>query len=261
MKKNIVCCFFLFQIVLVFAQSKTKWSLGFSVNPTICNTINTASSNDFVGNTNVTYKEYNDSANGKQSYRFNFGATAWFNYSLNQKWDLQTGIGYAEMGFQRNQTNIQFGEKLYPGVGSGKLEEKTSSVRSIDYNYRFQYLHIPVLFNYRFRKSADYKFTFSYTLGAAFDILLKHKITANLLDDFVINDVKTFSIDSTGYNARVLAFNFILGGRIDYKIDKKISIMIQPVLGFYPISITSTPISVYPIYFSINTGLVFDIAK
>ena len=238
----------------------SKWSVGFSVNPMICATFNTTTSNAIVPGTNQSFKAYNDSIKGKESYRLNvLSATFWFNYSLNRKWEIQAGIGYMEVGFQRNQTNIKFDDQLYPGIGSGKLEELTSVSRNIDYNYRFQYLHLPLLFNYHIKRSGDFRINYSLTGGLAVDVLLKHKMTANL--DFDLNGQHTFNIDSTGYNGRLFALNIILGGRIDYKIDKKLTLMVQPVFGFYPISVSSVPISVYPFYFTVHTGLVYEFAN
>jgi hypothetical protein len=250
----------LFFSMFLMAQSKTKWSIGASINPTFSTSINTTNSSEKVNGSNLTYKQYNDSVRSKESYRFNFGVTGWFNYALNNKWDLQAGLGYMDVGFQRNQKNIKFNDKLYPGIGNGYLTELSNNEKNIDYNYRYQYLHIPALFNYRVKKSGDYKITYSFTLGAAIDVLLRHKITANL-DNFVVDNEKTFHLDSTGYGGRPFAFNIIVGGRVDYKIDKKYIVMVQPVIGFYPISVSSSPISVYPFYFSINMGLVLDLTK
>ncbi len=259
MRRNIFTITFLITCLFTFAQSKSKWTLGASVNPTFCASINTTSSNSIVSGTNQSYTTYNDSISGKETYRFNMICpTLWFNYSLAQKWDIQTGLGYMDIGFQRLQNDIKFEDYLYPGVGSGRLLEKTNVSPGITHDYHYQYLHIPVLFNYHIGRSGDYKFNFSLTGGMALDVLLKHKMTANL--DFAIDGQNKYKMDSTGYDGRILALNIIFGGRIDYKIDKNLTLMIQPVIGFYPISVSSSPISVYPYYFSVNTGLVYDFA-
>jgi len=259
MRRELLCVILLLINSFAFAQSRSKWTLGASINPTFCASINTTSSNSVVSGTNQSYSTYNDSISGKETYRFNIICpTLWFNYSLNMKWDIQTGLGYLDVGFQRLQSDIKFGDYLYPGVGSGRLLEKTNASRNVAYDYRYQYLHIPVLFNYHIGRSGDYKFNFSLTGGMALDVLLKHKMTANL--DFTMDGQNKYNIDSTGYAGRILALNIILGGRIDYKIDKTLTLMVQPIIGFYPISVSSSPISVYPFYFSLNTGLLYDFA-
>ncbi len=259
MRKNFFALLFLLFSVTAFSQSKSKWSLGFSLSPTFCATVNTTSSSDKVNGTNQAYTAYNDSINGKETYRFNLLCpTFWFNYSLDQKWSLQTGLGYMDVGFQHLQNDIKLNDALYPGIGSGKLLELTNTSRNIKYDYRYQYLHVPVLFNYHVGKSGDYKFNYTLTGGIALDILLKHQMSANL--DFDLDGKNQYNFDSTGYGSRVVALNIILGGRVDYKIDKTLTLMVQPVIGFYPFSVSSGPISVYPYYFSLNTGLVYEFA-
>ena len=246
--------------LLLFAQSKTKWSVIASINPTISSTINSSVSSS---DANQTYIQHNDSVSSKSSYRANvLIGTIWLNYSLERKWDFQFGLGYMDVGYQAQQSDIKYQTTIFSGIIAGdKLQELTNQTRNINYDYRFQYLHIPVLFNYLLRKSGDYRINYSFTCGAAVDVLLKHQVTANLLDGFNIDGKTTFNLSQTGYDARAVAFNLIVGGRIDYKIDKQMTLMVQPVVGFYPVSVTSSPGGVYPFYLSVNTGLIFDLAK
>jgi len=263
MKKVIFILLILSSNQILLAQSKTPWSITFSLSPVFCNTINTTGSNDRMPGTNTSYTKYVDSVKAKETYRFNvLTPTFWFNYSLGLDLDLQTGLGYMDVGYQRIQDNLHLHDNLYPGIGTtGTLTELTSNPRSINYDYRFQYLHIPCLINYVVKKSGDFKTIFSVSGGVAFDILLKHKITANLQNDFYIDGKQQFNIDSTGYKARAIAFQFIVGGRMDYKFDKKLTLMVQPVFGICPFSVTSNEISVYPYYFALNTGIIWDIAN
>lgn len=260
MKKTITLIVWITCCMAAYAQTKSKWNIAASINPTFSYSINTSSSNQPVQGSNLTYQQYNDSVRSHESYRFNFGFTAWFNYSLNQKWDLQAGLGYSDIGFQRQQRDIKFKDRLYPGIGNGTLMEFSNNVKNIDYNYHYQYLHIPVLFNHRMGKSHDYKFIFSYSLGATLDVLLKHRMTASL-DNFYVDNENHFSFDSTGYGARPIALSLTAGARVDYKIDKKLTLMVQPLIGIYPVSVAPGPINVYPFYFMINTGLIFEVAR
>ncbi len=247
MKNNFITLIFLFLSINTFSQSKSKWSIGASINPTFCNSYNTPSSNSSLKS--IT----------QESYRFNIVCPSiWFNLSLGQKWAVQTGLGYSDVGSQNIQSDIKLNDNIYPGIGSGKLLELTNVSRNITYDYRYQYLNVPLLFNYHVGRSGDYKFNFSLTGGVALNVLLKHQMTANL--DFDLDGKNKFNFDSTGYNGRALALNIILGARVDYKIDKTLTLMVQPVLGYYPISVSSSAISVYPYYFSVNTGLVYEFA-
>jgi hypothetical protein len=257
MRHTFTLLFLLLSCYTSFAQSRTKWNVGVSLNPLICNSINTekTTANDPV-------YLHNGSINTTKSYRLNMLLPAlWFNYSLDQKWSLQTGLGYQDVGFELNQNNIKYQDSLFAGIPHGIRLDKSNAVADIHYEYRFQYIQIPVLFNYLMGKSGDYRFSYSLTGGIAFNFLVKHQITANLLNGFYIDGNSSYNLSPTGYDARFFAFAMIGGGRIDYKLDKKTTLMVQPILGLYPFSVTSSPVSVYPYYFAVQTGLVYDIAN
>ncbi|MFI5221399.1 MAG: outer membrane beta-barrel protein [Bacteroidia bacterium] len=262
MRNYLVSVFFLLNSVLVFAQSKSKWTYGFSANPTFSFTVNTTKSSDLIGSTNQTFTAYNDSVNKNKSYRVSYlNFSGWVNYSPDLKWTFQFGIGYQDIGFQINQNNIKFGDKLYPGVGSGKLEEKTSASRNISYDFRYHYLHLPLFANYHLFRSKDYRMNIYVSGGIALNVLLKHQITAKL--DFDIDGKNRFNVDSSAYTSSFLSLNIaaMLGARVDYKIDKNFSLMVQPVFGACPFPISSGPISVYPFYFSMQAGIIYEIVN
>jgi hypothetical protein len=181
---------------------------------------------------------------------------------LNTDWSLQAGIGYADVGFMRTQKNIQYRDYMYPGIGTGpnggRLLERSNSEKHIEYNYRFQYIQIPILFNYQFRNKRDLFFSFSATAGLSINVLADHRITANLIN-FSVEGESRYSFDSTGYNARVLGANLLLGGRLDYKFDKQFSVMVQPFFAVAPVAITGDPASVYPVWYGVNVGVLYHL--
>jgi hypothetical protein len=249
--------------VHTFAQSRNKISFSGSLNPSVFFPVNVSSSSDKVsGNPNQTYKEYADSVRTFETFKFSAGATVWVNYLLNQKWTLQAGVGFNETGFTRKQKDIKFNDILFPGVGGGKLIENSNTVKNIDYKFRYQYLTVPILFNYYGKRSRDFKWTYYFSTGVGLNVLLKHEVKA-VLDQFVMDGESKFHLDSTGYEGRTFAVNLFVGGRFEYKIDKNMSVFGQPLLTVYPVSISKTPMNVYPIGITMNCGVVyvFDKAK
>lgn len=250
---------FLFSIFILQsqAQTKTKLSFGASVNPLINIAFNQSNSDQVVNpKTGQTYQSYIDSTKSLETFKLSLGATVWCNYLVAPKWVLQAGVGYSEVGFVRNQKNIQYKDPFYPGMGTGKLEELSNSEKNIQYRYRFQYLTIPVLFNYSLGRSADYKWNAYFTLGASLNILLNHEMKAQL-QNFVIDDVKTFKFDSTGLDARSIVPALFLGSRFDYKVEKGLGVFFQPAVTFYPLSVTSGAIKSNPLGFQMNIGFTY----
>lgn len=248
--------------VAVWGQSRTKLYFSASLNPVITMAYNTTSSDKLTGSTPVqTLKQYQDSVRSFETYKLSLGATVWLNYLINSKWSIQTGIGYSEVGFSRQQNNIQFNDKLFPGVGTkGKLIELSNSEKNINYRLRYQYITVPVLFNYYAKRSGNFKWTCYFTGGLGLNILVKHEMKA-VLDQFVIEGEKEFHVDSTGYEGSPFSLNLFAGGRFDYKVDKTISVFAQPMLTVFPLSVSKTDIKSYPIGLQVNLGVSYILDK
>ncbi len=244
--------------VVVWGQSRNKLYFSASLNPVVSMAINTSSSDKLTGSTPPqTIAQYQDSVRSFESYKLSLGATVWVNYAFNSKWSIQTGIGYSEIGFTRKQENIQFNDKLFPGIGSkGKLLENSNSEKNIDYRFRYQYITVPVLFNYYAKRSSDFKWTYYFTGGLGLNVLVNHEMKA-VLDQFVMEGEDVFHIDSTGYEGRLFTVNIFAGGRIDYKIDKNLSVFAQPMLTLFPMSVSKTDIQSYPIGLQVNLGVSY----
>lgn len=237
------------------AQSRIKMSAGISVAPMLCGAFTGSDiTRAAPGFGNKTYTQIADSFGRDESYRISYGFHAWFNYLLNAKWSLQAGIGYADVGFQRIQDNPKFSDKIHPGIGRGIIEDLTDNRKSIAYNYRYQYLQIPVMFNYLIKQTSDYKWIFHATGGVGLNFLLNHKMTANL-KYFSIDNNHTFDIDSTGYDGATFTLNMMIGLKAEYRYEKKISLFIQPLFGIYPFSVSQSNMSVRPYFAGINFGI------
>lgn len=244
----------------LFAQSRNKIMVSASLNPTITYGINTTSSDETIGPPPAqTYKQFADSVRSFETYKLSLGATVWVNYLLNAKWDVQAGIGYSEVGFTREQNNIQLGDSLFPGVGSGMgvLTELSNTEKNIDYRFRYQYLTVPVLFNYYAKRSRDFKWTYYFTGGFGVNVLLKHQMKAKL-DNFYEDNENVFSIDSTGYEAYPVTMNLFVGGRFEYKMGNGLYIFGQPMITVFPISVSKTAMKSRPIGLQVNCGIAYD---
>lgn len=244
--------------IVASAQSREKITFSASLNPTITYCINTSSSDKPVNdNSSMTFKQFADSIKGFETYKLSMGGTFWVNYLMNAKWSMQAGLGYSEVGFTRKQENIQLGDPLFPGIGSGILEELSNTNKNINYSFKYQYLSVPVLFNYYAKRSRDFKWTYFFTAGAAVNVLIKDQIKAKL-DNFYVEGKNVYKLDSTGYEGSRVTMNLFVGGKFEYKVENGLSVFAQPMLTVFPFSVSQTEMKSRPIGLQVNCGVVYS---
>jgi hypothetical protein len=243
---------------IIYAQTQEKILIGGGAHITFSNAINTSTDKNLVPGKPYTYVQYSESVKQYQSGRVTLGFSAQFQYALSKKRSIQTGLTYLDIGFQRKQEGINFKDSTYPGMGTGRVEELSGSTKSITYNYRYQYLQIPILVNFIVSQTRDLKYTHRISAGFSTNILLNHDIKAKL-DEFVVDGEEVFKFDSTGYEAARFGFNLLFGYKLDIKGEDKQLYYIQPMIGISPISVSTTPLESYPIFLQLNVGMLFSV--
>ena len=232
----------------VLAQSKSKTSFGFGVNGGVGSAI-------IGGN---TYQNYMDTTKSKSTMHFNKGIHAWALVSLGKKSDLQVGLGFQQMGFARKQSGLTFKNHTYPGIGVGFIEDLSNTEKEITYNYRLNYLQIPLQLNTYLGRSGDFKWVYQFSAGITPQILLKHNMVANTNPGFSIDGESQFKIDSSGFTANRIAVNMQVGLTIEYRESKNKLYFIQPLIGIYPAPVTAAPRAAFPIFASLSVGVLFS---
>lgn len=250
-------------VLITNAQSRTKFGIGFSANPSITWSDPYSNSNRIANSwLNQTYPQYIDSIRAFERYKRNLGFTLNGSYNVNTNLQLQVGIGYNEVGFVREQNNIQYLDSLYPGIGNGIVLENsnTGAEKKIEYRYRYQYLQVPIQVNYLVNRSKDYLWNTYLMVGVAANILVKHEIKAKLYQ-FAVDGVNVHYIDSTGYDPKSFTMNAFLGARFEYKIDKEWSAYAQPMFTIFPFSVSNAPLQNRIWGAQLNIGVQYAITK
>ncbi|MDP3929264.1 MAG: outer membrane beta-barrel protein [Bacteroidota bacterium] len=232
----------------VQAQSKSKNSYGVGVNAGIGSAF-------ISGN---SYQNYMDTTKSESTLHFNKGIHVWALLSMGKKSDIQIGLGFQQMGFARKQTGLKFFNKTYPGIGVGFIEDNSNSEKEITYNYRLNYLQVPIQVNTYLGRSGDFKWVYQFSAGITPQLLLKHNMVANCNPGFSIDGETQFKIDSSGFEARRFAMNMQLGLTIEYRESKNKVYFIQPMLGFYPLPISAAPRAAFPVFASLSVGVLFS---
>jgi len=230
------------------AQSNSEYSFGVSIAPTASVSIISGKS----------WTDYVDSSNSNQIIKTNFQIHAWVNKALGKELDLQVGLGYANIGFQRAQKSLRFKDYTYPGIATGIVEDFSNTEKRLDYKYQFQYLQIPILLNMQVGRSRDFKYRYSFSTGLTLNTLIKHKLVAETISGYYIDGSEKFVLESTGFNPRQFSLQVQLGMKADFKIDKKTRGFVQPLLVFYPISISSGERKINPFLLMVNLGINYS---
>lgn len=233
------------------AQSKSQVTYGFSL---------TGGAGWAIINS-AAYQNYMDTVHSSPSTHFNKGFHFWFDYSLGKKTDLQLGIGYQQNGFSRKQENLNFSNYTYPGIGTGRIEDLSNTEKGINYNYRFNYLQIPAIFNFHLSRSSDFKWVNHFSAGITPQFLLKHNLQANCIPGYSIEGQNSFKLDSSGFNAKVFTLSMQIGFDLEYRVNKNKLYFFQPMIGIYPISVTKSPNSALPVFANLTVGLKFSSLK
>ena len=240
------------QVNVLFAQSKSSMSFGFGVN----GGIGMAAHNSDVYKNYETFLDTNSST--ASALHFNKGVHAWLTYSLGKKADFQIGFGYQQTRFSRKQTNLAFNNYTYPEIATGRIEDLSNTQKEITYNYRFHYLQIPLMINTYLGRSGDFKWVYQFSAGITPQVLLKHQLVANCNPGFSIEGEDQFKLDSSGFDAKRIAVSMQIGLNIEYRESKNKVYFLQPIIGVYPISVSSSSNAAYPFFMGINLGMLFS---
>jgi len=243
------------------SQSYIKYAIGASVSGSLSQCMQSGSTTSTTNGVQ-SWERYLDSTSSNNGTQKSLGINIWGQMLFGRKWILQGGLGYFQTGFTRVQDNIQYLDLLYPGIGQGKLMEKSggSGTKSILYDYQFRYIQIPMLIHYEVFHSRDYTIRTYLTAGVTPGILIQHHINATLIN-FVVEGKDSYSIDSSGYNARSITLSTQLGAKVEYKYDKKTLLYAMPIIGINPISITSGSADIYPYYLQLQLGVTYAWGK
>jgi len=244
--------FAFFLVVLkVNGQSKQDFELGLSVAPAV----------NFCQLKGTEWESYTNSSKSSVSNHMGLQAHAWIKKSIGKNSDVQIGLGYANLGFERIQQNLQLSDKTYPGIGSGVIPDVSSMEKKITYTYHFRNFQIPIIWNSLVGHSKDFRIKFYASAGAVLNTLLSHSLVAETAQGYLIDSQSKFQLDSSGFNPNRISLAFQLGLKGVYKLDKNKSLFVQPLIGYFPFSITSSSTSVNPILLQVNIGLMLPFER
>ncbi|MFL5788455.1 MAG: hypothetical protein ACJ748_10420 [Flavisolibacter sp.] len=184
-----------------------------------------------------------------------------FNYSLNSKWSIKSGLIYSTSSatlspkklFAQPDNAGHIGYELHCSAGYSYVSSKTGgtpsvgdSALAISSRNSLKYVSIPIAIDYIINAG---KFTIRPSIGIAANFLLKGNVTTNLISNYGNETIANTSIE--GLKSSYLSS--IIGLSAEYSLNKALSIGIGPAGRFAISSINNnTPVKTYPSYVGLS---------
>jgi hypothetical protein len=213
---------FLLAYLPTLQAQKIKGAMYWSVTPTL--------GNSFTTFQNSVSSQVKDSLKKQDRWRSAIGASAMFGLELSPTRKLMIGLQFSNYGFTRKRENYQFLDILHPEIGVMADLSQTGN-NYIDFNYRYQYLTIPILYSMQISGRTMKASTIHWNIGGSVSGLVHHDIRA-VLHGFSARGEKVFKLKNEDENPGLFNANFHTGFRLENLIDgKRTYIFVQPSLN------------------------------
>ncbi len=168
-----------------------------------------------------------DSLKNLSAFRATLQAGARIQIKAGKNWMIQTGMGYQRNSSRFERTNLQFHDSIHPTIG--RIDDLSqAATKSAIYRYNFDYLEIPLNFQYRINVSKGASVYTPYVvLGIQNQILLTHQLRVDL-KGFTVQGENIFKVDESGWTAADYKALLNLGARFELNMSKDTWVVIQP---------------------------------
>jgi hypothetical protein len=238
--KKYLTFLFAFSFFGLFAQEKpvnnySRFQFGVNFSPDACyrtlkNTDGSESS-DFVI----------DTRNDMETIKFGYTTGVNFQYNLNRFWGVSLGVHYANRGYQNKKIDV------VPPTSQPDpaLPEQFKFIQN------FHTLDLPLKLNFTLGKN---KFRFTTGIGAAANFLLKESQTSVMY----FADRTTRNSGPSGYNYKKWNLSPFFSIGIDYQLNQKMNLRVEPTVRYGIIQIIDAPVTGYVFNAGLNVGYYYN---
>lgn len=212
-----------------------KYSIGLSIDPAY--SYRTLSKQVDSSSADIIYKSRNEREIAKPGYHF----AITMRYQVNNILQIETGFQYANKGYRTKKQSTVF---FPPDPGQ-------PTYASFKYNYN--YIGIPIIVRALYGRP---KLQFSTSLGVASNLLLnvKTKSKYEYADGHNEHD-----IESSSYNYKKFDLAPMLGVGINYRMNNKLLLSIEPTFRYSVLPTTETAIRERFWSVGVNAGLFYKL--
>lgn len=171
---------------------------------------------------------------------FGFTAGVSLHYSFNKRFAVESGLLYSKKGYKKILTNFFAFDPNDPLIPE----------RAVFYS-RFDYLCVPVKFNYVF---IDKRFKLFVTAGVSANFFIKEE--TKIVNEFSNRTTVKYVEDNIS-DFRKLNLEFLAGIGADYNLNKHFKLRLEPLFRRSINSITTTDIKGYLYSGGLNFGVYY----
>lgn len=238
--KTLLISFTIFSCLGQTAQNQLEltetsgFQLGIHFSPDVC--YRTLQNFDGSAMSEVILQQRNENETLKLGYTF--GINTLFN--LNKHVALETGINYSNKGYQ---TNMQV---LYYFQYDPAFPQKMKSI------YNYHYIDIPMKANFILGKK---KLRFISSIGLTTNVFIKETSTSVL----VYSDKTERNSSATNFNYNRFNLSPSIGLGIDYQLNDKMNLRIEPSFRYGILKIIDAPVTGYLFNAGLNLSYYFKL--
>jgi len=194
--------------------------IGINVSPDIC--FRTLKNNNGDSSCDLLIDQRNEREIVKVGYTAGIDAS----YHFTDFFSLETGIQYSNKGFQTKKQDVT------------TLEPEPDLPQKIQFIYNFHYIDIPVKANFTVGKK---KIRFITSVGVTINVFLKETQTSIL----IYSDHTDRKTDPSNYDHKKVNISPTISAGIDYKINSRMNLRIEPTFRYGILKIIDAPVSGY----------------
>jgi hypothetical protein len=221
-----LCSYCLDKTKYNFPDDFKRVQIGFNISPDLC--FRTLKDNENSATSNIIMK-YNKE---RETFKVSYTAGLNVSYNIKKSIGIETGIQYSNKGFQ---TKL---DKAVPLVPDPTNPDK------FKYIFNYHYLDFPLKVNFTFGEN---KVRFFSSAGITTNLFLK-QIQTNV---YRYSDRTIRTSNPTIYDYKKVNLSPTISIGIDYKINEKMNLRIEPTFRYGVIAISDDPIT----YYLYNGGL------
>jgi hypothetical protein len=206
--------------------------IGVNFSPDYC--FRTLKNNDGSSSNDLILKSRNETE--KSKFGYTTGLNVIFNFKKNI--GIEAGIQFSNKGYQTKIQDLTFGSAIDPRRGFAYNASGAAPIRA-KFIYNDYYIDIPLKANFIFGKK---KIRFITSAGLTTNIFIKETVTSVLEYDNGTNDKKTHS---TTYDYNKINLSPIVSVGIDWKLNVRSNLRIEPTLRYGVLKIMNEPLTDY----------------
>lgn len=166
------------------------------------------------------FESREDSLNDADKLDYMPNAGVLFLYEKRPGREFYWGIGFNQIGFERERLNYKFQDTVHPDLG--QIHDLSQAAQKNGYfSYHFNYLEFPFGYNFQVTpREQMHNYTGWFNIGLVPQFLINQNMSI-FLQGFTMKGENKFKFSNTGYDAAKMNLTMQTGGRFDVNVSSK----------------------------------------